>query len=313
MSELADYPRRYCPACDRLVDGFDPSARGRPNAKCPRCGALERHRFLALVLDTLRPSLGPLGTVLDIAPVPAVTRVVERLEPEVHVRVDIGYDNRLVDVIGSITDLPLADASVHLAICFHVLEHVPDDARAMRELARVLAPGGLAVVQVPWNPKVATEEDLEADEEERIRRFGQSDHLRAYGHDFEDKLVAAGLSVTRVNARAFFGASACTWFGIVGKSNVWILSSAGAGSPPALTEPVATRLTLALDALVGQVVQERAAADQARERVGRLRARVDLLRQANKRLRESAGPTPLPLVIRAARRGGRLARRTLGR
>ena len=125
--------------------------------------------------------------------------------------------------------------------------------------------------------------------------------------------MAAGLSVTRVNARAFFGAAACTWFGIVGKSNVWILSSAGAGSPPALTEPVATRLTLALDALVGQVVEERAAADQARERVGRLRARVDLLRQANKRLRESAGPTPLPLVIRAARRGGRLARRTLGR
>jgi len=313
LSDLADYPRRYCPACDRLVDRFEPSARGRPNAKCPKCGALERHRFLALVLDTLRPSLGPLGTVLDIAPVPAVTRVVERLEPETHVRVDIGYDNRLVDVIGSITQIPMADSSVHLAICFHVLEHVPDDALAMRELARVLAPGGLAVVQVPWNPKAATEEDLEADEDERLRRFGQRDHVRAYGHDFEGKLVAQGLSVTRVNARAFFGARACAWFGIAGKSNVWILSSTGAATPPADLEPVSTRLTVALDVLLGQLVKERAAADQARERVGKLRGRVDMLRLANKRLRASAAPRPAPLVIRAARRGGRLARRTLGR
>jgi SAM-dependent methyltransferase len=313
VSELADYPRRYCPACDQLIDGFEPGPAGRANSKCPRCGALERHRFLALLLDTLRPALGPLQTVLDVAPVPAVTKVVQRLEPASYVRVDIGYDNRLVDVIGSVTDLPMGDDSVHLAICFHVLEHVPDHFKAMRELGRVLAPGGLAVIQVPWRPDRPTEEDLGADQAERLRRFGQHDHVRYYGNDFEAMLAEQGLAVTRVNARAYFGASACTWMGLVPQSNLWILRSTGAGSLPADVEPVSTRLTLALDALVGQLAKERADADQARERVGRLRARVDLLRQANKRLRESAGPPPAPLVVRAARRGGRLARRTLGR
>ena len=313
MSDLAAYPKRYCPACDRLVDGFQPGPGGRPNAKCHRCGALERHRFLALVLDTLRPTLGPVRTVLDVAPVASVTKVVERIGPEAYVRVDLGYDGRLVDVTASVTDLPLADASVHLAICFHVLEHVPDDAKAMRELGRVLAPDGLAIIQVPWRPDRPTEEDLEADEEELLRRFGRRDHLRAYGSDFEAKLVEQGLAVTRINARAQFGAQACAWMGLVPKSNLWILRSAGDGSLPADTEPVSTRLTLAFDALVGQVLKERAAADQARERVSRLRDRVDLLRQANAQLREAAVPPRSSLVLRAARRGRRLAKRALGR
>jgi len=312
LSDLTDYPRRYCPACDQLVPGFGKGPGGRLNAKCPECGALERHRFLALLLDTLRPTLGPVRTVLDVAPMPAVTRVVQRLEPAAYVRMDLGYDARLVDVTASVTQIPLEDRSVHLALCFHVLEHVPDDARAMRELGRVLAPDGLAVVQVPWRADVPTEEDLEADAEERLRRFGRRDHLRAYGGDFEARLAAHGLAVIRVNARAYFGSQACAWFGLVPKSNLWILRSTGTGSEPADIEPVATRLTLALDALVGQLLTERAAAEQARERVGRLRARVDLLRQANAQLRAAANPSA-PIAVRVARRGGRLARRALGR
>jgi SAM-dependent methyltransferase len=312
LSDLAAYPKRYCPACDQLVPGFGPGPAGRANARCPECGALERHRFLALLLDTLRPSFGPVQTVLDVSPTPTVTRVVQRIEPGTYVRIDLGA-HRLVDVRASVTQLPFADESIHLAICFHVLEHVPDDSQAMRELGRVLAPGGLAIVQVPWRPGVPTEEDLDAGAEERLRRFGQRDHVRAYGSDFEARLVEQGLAVTRVNARAYFGSQACVWFGLVPKSNLWILRSTGTGSEPADIEPVSTRLTLAMDALVGQVVAERAAADHARERVSRLRDRVDLLRQANARLRETAGSAPRPIVVRAARRGRRMARRALGR
>jgi len=311
LSDLAAYPKRYCPACDQLVPGFGPGPAGRANARCPECGSLERHRFLALLLDTLRPSLGSVQTVLDVSPTPTVTRVVQRIEPRVYVRIDLGA-HRLVDVRASVTQLPFADESIHLGICFHVLEHVPDDSQAMRELGRVLAPGGLAIVQVPWRPDVSTEEDLDADAEERLRRFGQRDHLRAYGSDFEARLVEQGLSVTRVNARAYFGSQACVWFGLVPKSNLWILRSTGKGSGPADIEPVSTRLTLAMDALVGQVVAERAAADHARERVARLRVRVDLLRQANAKLRDAANPSA-PIVVRAARRGRRMARRALGR
>ena len=105
---------------------------------------------------------------------------------------DPGADSRIVNVQASLTQLPLPDASVGLMICFHVLEHIPDDAAAMAEIGRVLAPGGIAVVQVPRREGVPTDEDPDAPPEERLRRFGQRDHVRFYGDDFEDRLRAAG-------------------------------------------------------------------------------------------------------------------------
>jgi SAM-dependent methyltransferase len=80
-----------------------------------------------------------------------------------------------------------------------VLEHVPDDRRAMRELHRILAPGGWAVLQTPVRSKLTrTDEDPSVtDPAERIRRFGQADHVRVYGADFEDRLRDAGFAVRR--------------------------------------------------------------------------------------------------------------------
>ena len=82
----------------------------------------------------------------------------------------------------------------------HVLEHVPDDRKAMRELHRVLRRGGWAVLQVPvWRP-TTTEDPTVTDPKERERLFGQSDHVRMYGHDgeYERRLREAGFDVTVV-------------------------------------------------------------------------------------------------------------------
>jgi len=95
--------------------------------------------------------------------------------------------------------LPFADASFDRALCVHVLEHVADDHAALRELARVLAPGGEAIVMVPLYG-TTTEEDPGASPQERLRRFGQADHL--YGTDLRDRIAAAGLDARVEHGRA---------------------------------------------------------------------------------------------------------------
>lgn len=83
-------------------------------------------------------------------------------------------------------------------IAYHVLEHIPDDRRAMREMFRVLKPGGWAAVQVPIRDAPDTYEDASVDtDEERTEKFGQFDHVRHYGwQDFADRLTQAGFAVT---------------------------------------------------------------------------------------------------------------------
>ena len=109
-----------------------------------------------------------------------------------------------------VTDLEFEDGSFDAVVCNHVLEHVPDDRGAMRELRRVLRPGGWALLQVPLDPnKAGTVEDPSvSDPQEMLRRFGQEDHVRIYGLDYADRLREAGFSVQLLDPVEQFGAAA---------------------------------------------------------------------------------------------------------
>ncbi len=256
---------RYCPCCDRhLREGFLPGPDGRPDATCPRCKSLERHRFFAILLGALRPQLGRVGTLLDIAPAPQARARLLELEPRSYVRFDL-RPGRGVDLRGDITAMPLRDRCVDLLVCYHVLEHIVDDERAIAEIGRVIAADGLGILQVPWRPGTVTDEDPDAPEEERIRRFGLADHVRYYGDDFEDRLVAGGLDVTRVTPADYLGAEANAWMGMGQDQSVWLVRPAGAGvAASKWTIPTASPLASTLDSLVSELAKARAERQEAR-------------------------------------------------
>lgn len=136
---------------------------------------------------------GRAKTVLHFAP--------ERcLEPLLRQRLGSGYqtadlEREDVDLRLDVTDIPLPEESFDVIICSHVLEHVPDDRRAMQELHRILSSNGWALVVVPITRDVTFEDPSIVDPDERLRVFGQRDHVRMYGPDIADRLRSVGFDV----------------------------------------------------------------------------------------------------------------------
>ena len=107
----------------------------------------------------------------------------------------------LADVKADICNLPFDDNAYDVILCNHVLEHIPDDTKAMQELYRVLKPGGMGIFQIPQDLNRATtfSDDTITDQKERAKIFGQYDHVRIYGRDYFDKLRSIGFLVNEVN------------------------------------------------------------------------------------------------------------------
>lgn len=182
----------FCPACRRASPAFEPVGT-RPEARCPRCQGVERSRFSALLLDVLGPWLRDgERRVLEIAPQTIMQNVLSDRFGLTYTGIDL-LEDRPVDAWADLTRLPFADDAFDLVICSHVLEHVPDDRAAMRELARVTATDGLVVVFVPHRPDRPTDEGPLGPGETNTSRFGQDDHVRWYGADLDDRLLAEGL------------------------------------------------------------------------------------------------------------------------
>jgi SAM-dependent methyltransferase len=183
-----------CPCCDGSFDEFI-RHRGRPHAKCPRCGALERHRLLWLYLTERTNLLSSRCSLLHFAPERSYA---ERLKPRPGLRyVTADLDSPLAMDKVDIMDMPYADGSFDAVLCNHVLEHVDDDRVAMQEIRRVLRPGGWAILMTPIDATRATtlEDPAITTPAERHRVFGQSDHVRLYGRDFAARVADAGFAV----------------------------------------------------------------------------------------------------------------------
>ena len=171
----------------------------RPNVLSPSTLSLERHRLLWLYLVQETDFFTREQKVLHFAPEQAFYKRFKKLRHLDYTTTDL--NSPIADVKADICNLPFEDDSYDTIICNHVLEHIKDDTKAMKELYRVLKPGGMAILQIPQDldRKVTYEDDSITDPKERSKIFGQYDHLRIYGRDYFDKLRKIGFHVNEVN------------------------------------------------------------------------------------------------------------------
>ena len=174
----------------------------RENVLSPSTLSLERHRLLWLYLENETNFFTAPLKVLHFAPEQAFYKRFRKLNNLDYTTTDL--DSPLADVKADICDLPFEDNSYDVVLCNHVLEHIPEDTKAMQELFRILKPGGWGVFQIPQDLSRETtfEDNSITDKKERAKIFGQYDHVRIYGRDYFEKLRTIGFNVTEVDYTA---------------------------------------------------------------------------------------------------------------
>ncbi|SDR93695.1 Methyltransferase domain-containing protein [Formosa sp. Hel1_31_208] len=171
----------------------------RNNVLSPSTLSLERHRLLWLYLKNETDFFSAEKKVLHFAPEQCFLKRFKELKNLDYTTTDL--ESPIADVKADICKLPFTDNSYDIILCNHVLEHIPDDTKAMQELFRILKPGGFGVFQIPQDltREKTFEDNTITDQKERAKIFGQYDHVRVYGRDYFDKLRGIGFKVDEVN------------------------------------------------------------------------------------------------------------------
>jgi SAM-dependent methyltransferase len=186
---------RYCSVCGNSSSHFRTSGEvPREEAECVHCGALERHRLLCLFWQK-RTHLfdGKSRKMLHVAPEKCLESMLkERLGGD-YLTADLFNPSAMVKM--DICAIQYPEQSFDVIYCSHVLEHVPDDKQAMREFFRVLKNDGWAILNVPITGEKTFEDSSIVDPKERLKAFGQEDHVRSYGPDYVERLRDSGFTV----------------------------------------------------------------------------------------------------------------------
>jgi SAM-dependent methyltransferase len=185
-----------CVICKGHFPEFHPyGVKCRPHALCPRCGSLERHRLLWMYLKKKTYFFKAPLKVLEIGPLPILQKKFNALPNVKYISADILPQKAMI--WADVTDMPLEAGQFDVVLCYHVLEHVSDDKKALREIWRVLKPGGWALIQSPWDEEreKTLEGKLSMRQEKGRSSCWQSDHVRIYGKDYAARIKEAGFLV----------------------------------------------------------------------------------------------------------------------
>jgi SAM-dependent methyltransferase len=223
--------RRFLPDAGEVSDLFSQTrvvgGGSFRDAVCPYCRSFERERHVYLYLKLMTRLFQDRTRLLHIAPERNLRRVLSKRENLQYTTGDLNPAKAQVRVDLTAMDFP--DESFDVVICNHVLEHIPDDRAAMAEILRVLRPRGWAMLQVPLAPELATRENsLVVDPRERLRLYGQNDHVRLYGRDYAQRLESIGFRVTATSVRRQFGDSYATRFGLLRDELIYIAAKPAA-------------------------------------------------------------------------------------
>ncbi len=192
---------RYTDPIDgRSFRGFIPYGYNnvRKNALSPSTYSLERHRMLWLYLKNETDIFTKKIRLLHFAPEPAFHKIFKNCNNISYDTIDL--NSPLAEIKADICDLPIENDTYDYILCNHVLEHIDDDIKAMRELYRVLKKGGIGIFQIPIDVerKNTFEDPSITSPKQRNKIFGQYDHVRIYGMDYFDRLKSVGFSVNQI-------------------------------------------------------------------------------------------------------------------
>ena len=157
---------------------------------CPKCRSAPRHR---LAYYLLKDKLDTGHNTLHSAPMSVTEKWLRSISTD-YLSIDLS-DNRPAMRKMDLTSLDLRGCTVTLIWAAHVLEHIPEDRKAMAEIFRVLKPGGTAIIMVPIGGERTYENDALQTNEERLKYFLQADHVRFYGLDIAERLENVGFIV----------------------------------------------------------------------------------------------------------------------
>lgn len=164
-----------CNICEKKTRTFIELS--NTDSLCPNCGSLKRNRRLWFLLET--EYLTSNTNVLDFSPSRCLYRKLKKLKTINYQGTDLSGDF-IADHQFDITNLEIADNTLDLIICYHILEHIENDTQAMKELFRVMKPGAKSLIQTPFKEGKIYEDYTIISEEERLKHFGQEDHVRIY-------------------------------------------------------------------------------------------------------------------------------------
>ena len=194
----------YCPICNGNFRKILPYGYSvvRQNALCPRCLSLERHRMIWHYINTTSDFFTDHCKVLHVAPeFPFLKRFDKLISEKNGEYITADLESPIAKIKMDVQDIPFENNYFDIVICNHVLEHVDDDKKALKEIFRVLKKGGKGILLCPVDlTREKTYEDKSITSPElRKEHFGQYDHQRVYGRDYATRLTEAGFCVEEVN------------------------------------------------------------------------------------------------------------------
>jgi SAM-dependent methyltransferase len=174
---------------------------------------MPRHRAAWLYFDKMTDLFeGRDKRMLHVAPEPCLEKGLRKRIGSGYLTADLFSPHVMVNM--DITDIKYPDETFDVIYCSHVLEHVSDDRAALIEMRRVLKPKGWAAILVPITADETYEDPSITDPAERLRLFGQEDHVRRYGPDFVDRLKEAGFEIQVIRAPDFLDQETCDRMGL---------------------------------------------------------------------------------------------------
>lgn len=186
--------KHKCPVCKSTLRSFK-EYHNRPNVRCPLCWSFARHRFAWLVIRTKTDLFdGSTKRMLHFAPLKKFEKVFKNIPNLDYITTDLDSPDVMVKM--DITDIQYPDNFFDIIICSHVLEHIPDDNKALCELKRTVNSSGWVLISTTYKENQNTIEAApDMKPEDRDRLLGQPDHVRLYGADFKDRLIKAGFKI----------------------------------------------------------------------------------------------------------------------